>query len=261
MVYFEQAGVWFSLTITGVFQLKFEPIRPISLVDMIVHRLEEMMLQGELSPGERLPPERDLARSMQVSRTSLRQALAILKNRGLIHVRAGSGSYTQAEPGALVITDLAGELGSFKERVLNPMEVRRLLEPQIARLAGERATSEDVEIMALLIAAQERQAAAGKIFIEEDIAFHQQIVISINNQILLRIMDDVQLRLRDSREISLSSPAGAQASLEGHKRIYDAIRNHQPDAAYEAMANHIETVANLILANLTHERRSAPSHD
>ncbi len=245
----------------GAFQLKFEPIRPISLVDIIVHRLEEMMLQGDLTPGERLPPERDLARLMEVSRTSVRQALAILKERGLIHVRAGSGSYAQAERGALVITELAGELGSFKERVLNPMEVRRLLEPQIAQLAAERATPADVEAMALLIAAQERQFAAGETFVEEDIAFHQRIAVSTNNQILLRIVDDVQLRLRDSREISLSTAAGARESLEGHKQIYDAVKNHQPDVAYEAMAHHIETVAKLILANLTHVDNDSTSPD
>jgi GntR family transcriptional repressor for pyruvate dehydrogenase complex len=231
--------------------LKFEPIRPISLVDMIVHRLEEMMLQGELTPGERLPPERDLARLMEVSRTSVRQALAILKERKLIHVRPGAGTFAKTEGGTLVITELAGELGSFKERVLNPMEVRRLIEPQIARLAAERATSGDVDAMALLIAAQEKRIAAGETFVEEDIAFHQRIAISTSNQLLVRLVDDVQLRLRDSREISLSSPAGSRSSLEGHKKIYDAISHHRSDAAYEAMAHHIETVANLILTSLT----------
>lgn len=241
--------------------MNFEPIRSISLVDMIVRRLEEMMIQGDLPPGARLPPERDLARLMEVSRTSVRQALAVLKERGLIHVRAGSGSYAKTERGALVITELAGELGSFKERVLNPMEVRRLLEPQIAQLAAERSTPADIEAMALLITAQERQSAAGETFVEEDIAFHQRIAASTNNQILLRIVDDVQLRLRDSREISLSSPAGARVSLEGHKHIYDAIRNHHPDQAYDAMARHIETVTNLILATLTNAVTVSASRD
>lgn len=230
--------------------MKFEPIRPISVVDLIVHRIEEMMLQGALLPGQRLPPERDLASLMEVSRTSVRQSLAVLKERGLISVRAGSGSYTKVT-GDLVITDLAGTLSSFKERVLEPMEIRQLLEPQTARLAAERSSDEDIQVMASLLEDQRQRFTEGHSFVEEDVAFHRQIAMSANNKILLQIIDNVQLMIRDSREVSLATPEGARISLKGHTKIHDAIRNRQPDQAYEAMAEHLESVSNLILARLT----------
>lgn len=236
--------------------MHFEPIRPISVVDLVVHRLEEMMLQGALRPGERLLPERDLAQAMAVSRTSIRQALAVLKDRGLISVRAGAGSYAQ-NTHDMVITDLAGSLGSFKERVLEPMEVRQLLEPQTARLAAERASDKDIADIESLLASQRVLHDCGKTFVEEDIAFHRLIATSANNKILLQVIDNVQLMLRDSRELSLATPAGARASLKGHNQIYEAIRNRQPDRAFEAMAVHIETVSNLILARLTQEPAKA----
>lgn len=229
--------------------MKFEPIRPVSVVELIVHRLEEMMLQSALKPGERLPPERDLAQLMGVSRTSVRQALAILKERGLIKVRAGSGSYAQSTRD-LVITELAGALGSFKERVLEPMEARQLLEPQTARLAAERASNDDVMELESLLTAQKSRFDKGLTFVEEDILFHRQIAASSNNRILLKVIDDAQMMLRDSREISLATPDGARISLKGHSQIYEAIKNRHPDAAYEAMAAHIETISNLILARL-----------
>ena len=226
--------------------MHFEPIRPVSLVDLIVHRLEEMMLQGALTPGERLPPERDLAASLAVSRTSVRQALAVLKERGLISVRAGAGS-------SVIITDLAGSLGSFKERVLEPMEVRQLLEPQTARLAAERASSIDLDEMERLLVAQEARYQCGLTFVEEDILFHRQIATSANNRILLQVIDNVQMMLRDSREISLATNEGSRISLKGHTQIYAAIQNRRPDEAYEAMAVHIESVGNLILARLSQD--------
>lgn len=231
--------------------MNFEPIQPISVVDLIIHRLEEMMLQGALRPGQRLPPERDLAQLMAVSRTSVRQALAILKERGLISVRAGSGSYAQSSRD-LVITDLAGSLSTFKERVLEPMEVRQLLEPQTARLAAERASAEDLRLLSTLLEEQNTRFQAGQTFVEEDIAFHRQIAQSANNRILLQVIDNAQLMLRDSREISMATPEGARISLKGHSQIYDAIRARKPDIAYEAMADHIETVSNLILARLAY---------
>lgn len=233
--------------------MNFEPIRPISVVDLIVHRLEEMMLQGALRPGERLPPERDLAQLMAVSRTSVRQALAILKDRGLISVRAGSGSYAQS---SLVITDLAGSLATFKERVLEPLEVRQLLEPQTARLAAERAADQDIHLLSKLLDEQKNRFQAGRTFVEEDIAFHRQIAQSANNKILLQVIDNVQLMLRDSRELSLATPDGARISLKGHTQIYEAICTRQPDLAYESMSKHIETVGNLILARLTKDQSS-----
>lgn len=235
--------------------MNFEPIRPVSLVDLIVHRLEEMMRQGALKPGERLPPERDLARNLEVSRTSIRQALAVMKERGLINVRAGAGSYAQAERGDLIITDLAGALGSFKERVLDPMEVRQLLEPQTARLAAERASATDIHDLESILINQRSLFQEGQPFVEEDIAFHRRIAISSSNHILLQMVDNVQLILRDSREISLATPEGAKISLQGHIQIYEAIQSHHADAAYEAMALHIEVVRNLILTHLTHDAK------
>lgn len=227
-------------------KLKFEPLHPISLVDLIVHHIEELMLKGELTPGERLPPERDLAALLQVSRTSVRQAMAILKARGLVSIRAGSGAYAQAESTSLLVTPLAQSLSSLKERVLEPMEVRQLLEPQIARLAAERAVDEDIHSLEALLDAQKACMAEGRSFVDEDIAFHRQIAASTYNGVLIKLVDNSLLMLRDSREISLSTMNGAQTSWKGHVAVLKAIKNHDLNRAYESMDQHITAVSNLI---------------
>lgn len=230
--------------------MKFEPIHPISLVDLIVHRLEEMMLTGELPPGTRLPAERELAKNLQVSRTSVRQAMAILKARGLISIRAGSGSFASDRTGETLVTSLAGTLSSFKERVLEPMEVRQLIEPQVARLAAERATEENVQALEDIAATQRVLMDADQSFVEEDIEFHRQIAVTANNSVILRLIDDSQLMLRDSREISLSTKEGAIVSWSGHMAILHAIKDRDSNRAYETMAEHIAMVSNLIRSHL-----------
>ena len=233
--------------------MNFEPIRPISLVELIVHRFEELMLNGDLSPETRLPAERELAQRLQVSRTSLRQAMAILKARGLISIRAGSGSFANGGPDEVLVTPLAGTLSSFKERILEPMEVRQLLEPQVARLAAERATEENVWILERIAAAQKALMNNERSFVAEDIAFHRHIAVMANNGVLLRLIDDSQLMLRDSREISLSTKKGAQVSWKGHLAVLQAIKNRDSNRAYEAMAAHITMVSNLIRSHMTED--------
>lgn len=226
--------------------MKFEPLRPISLVDLIVHRIEEMMLRGELTPGERLPPERDLATMLKVSRTSVRQAMAILKERGLVSTRAGSGTYAQIEVSELLVTSMAQSLAHLKQRVLEPMEVRQLLEPQIARLAAERASDEDIRALDALAALQKSYMDEGRSFVDEDIAFHRQIATCAHNDVLIRLVDSSLLMLRDSREISLSTKSGAEISWKGHVEVLTAIKTHDSNRAYESMDHHINTVSNLI---------------
>ncbi len=204
------------------------------------------MLTGALPPDTRLPPERELAKKLQVSRTSLRQAMVILKARGLISIRAGSGAYAKETSEEALVTQLAGNLASFKERVLEPMEVRQLIEPHVARLAAERVTEENLHILEQIAASQKELMDADQSFVDEDIRFHRQIAVTASNRVMLRMIDDSQLMLRDSREISLSTKNGARVSWNGHMAILHAIKEHDSNRAYEAMAEHIAMVSNLI---------------
>ncbi|MBX5465100.1 MAG: FadR family transcriptional regulator [Clostridia bacterium] len=215
---------------------------------MIVHQIEEMMLTAELRPGDRLPPERELAQSFGVSRVTIRQAITVLKSKGLLEVRAGEGTYATERSHHLVVAALAAELGSLRDQVVEPIEVRKLLEPQIARLAAERATEEDVEELERIIAAQQVKFEAGEAFVDEDTAFHRRIATAARNRMLLSVVDSTWEMLRTSRALSLSTTEGARLSLAGHREIHEAIRAHRPDEAQLAMARHIDTVSALILS-------------
>lgn len=223
--------------------------------EQIVHKIEEMLLSRELKVGDRLPSERDLARKFNVSRNAVRQALAILKEKELIEIRIGDGTYAKSTPEIPVVSSLADLLNVRRKEIIDPIEVRQLLEPQIASLAAERATDQDVEELENIVIKQQSQLKTrGFLTPEEDEEFHCKIAILSGNSILPKILTSTFIHVDESRLISLSNKRSPRLSLDDHQKIVNAIRMRDSEGAYEAMYNHLENIRKFIISKYVEQK-------
>ncbi len=233
--------------------MNFQPLRRSSLYLEIVEQIEDLIMGERLQPGERLPTERKLAEMFDVSRTTVRQALAALEAKGLIHSQIGSGTYTRERSTEFAVARLAHMLDRERLRLAEAFEARRILEPAVAQLAAERATDEDLEEIASELARME--AAVGAEVTEHDSSFHLAIGRAAKNRIVRTVLDALTEATRASRGWALSDPADRKASLADHHRIYEAIASRNGNAAASAMAQHINNVSQLAANRM--DKRSA----
>jgi GntR family transcriptional regulator, transcriptional repressor for pyruvate dehydrogenase complex len=183
-----------------------------------------------------------------VSRVSIRQALTVLETMGLIERRVGEGTYSTQRRTGFAVTPLVNRLTSQKYLVLEPLEVRRMIEPQIARLAAERASKEDQEEMEHWLRKQEEKISRGELITIEDNKFHYAIAAATKNKVTVLLVEALNDMFWESREQSISASAGSLKSYEGHVRVYDAIRARDGERAYQAMLEHLQEVEKLILS-------------
>jgi GntR family transcriptional repressor for pyruvate dehydrogenase complex len=220
----------------------FTVIKRRSLYQDIVGQVQEMIRDGVLKPGDRLPPERDLAERLQVSRSSLREAMRALELQGLLVSRPGAGTYVSAESLNTLVSIIASSHGETRDVKADIFEVRHLLEPQIAGLAADRATGDDIERMVGALEEQEQQLAGGGTGVEGDTAFHFALAQATHNWALVRVITTISDVLRQSRDQSLQTPGRPQRSLASHRQILETIRRRDSAGAEAAMRYHIAEV-------------------
>ncbi|ADW18068.1 GntR domain protein [Desulfobulbus propionicus DSM 2032] len=213
----------------------------------IIDRIESMIADGELAPGDRLPPERKLAESLGVSRGSLRQAFHILAERGIIESRQGDGTYLLAPLGggcsAEAILDAIGEQSGFVHDII---EFRQMIEPLIAALAARRITPEALGRLKIVACDQQRAVIAGREEDSLDAEFHRLLAAGTGNQVVIQVMTTIQSILNESRSTWLQTSARRHASVEGHLRIIDALEAGDAEAAGAAMHDHLAEIERAI---------------
>jgi GntR family transcriptional regulator, transcriptional repressor for pyruvate dehydrogenase complex len=213
----------------------------------IIERIREMIRNGELAPGDRLPPERKLAESFGVSRNSLRQAFQALAERRILESRQGDGTYLLASldstfPGDAIV-DAISEQSGFLHDII---EFRRIMEPQIAALAAQRIMPESIDRLKILVCDQQRALLAGREDDTFDVQFHQLLAESAGNRVIGQVMVIIQSIVDESRSVWLQSSDRRHASVEGHLRIIDALEARDSDSACAAMKSHIAEIENHI---------------
>lgn len=219
------------------------PARRTSVTEDAITRIRQMILIGELAPGERLPPEADLAANLGLSRASLREAVRALTFLGVIDTRQGDGSYiTGLGPelllGALgLAVDLQGE-----EHMPNLVAVRRILEPAATALAAIKATDEELAAIRSFIP-PELTAEQASAHIEMDSAFHHAIAQASGNPLLAVLLDGLAaptVRMRVWRGMTL--PGVLDRTLHEHQAILDALEARDPELAHAAATVHVAGV-------------------
>jgi len=221
--------------------VQIRPVTRARVHQQVVGQLQELMLDGTLNPGDRLPPERELAQRFGVSRVAIRQALSVLQAIGLIESRIGDGTFARRSA-ELTVTAFAmvrpGPQGSIGEQ----LELRRVIEPQVAELAAQRANPSDVAELRRCLAAQEEKHVAGLSFVDEDSALHLAIARTTKNHLLVRMIEGIHELLRESRQSSLLTPEGRARSIAGHRSVIEAIEQQDSLRAKEAMLLHVSDV-------------------
>jgi GntR family transcriptional regulator, transcriptional repressor for pyruvate dehydrogenase complex len=144
-----------------------------------------------------------------------------------------------------IVRPLAEALVSSKDLTADLFDMRKMLEPPLARAAALRATAEDLAALREILVRQAERTRAGEIAIAEDTAFHYRIATAAKNQVVLRLMDVIMDLLRESRTRSLQVRGRPARSLAGHRRILAAIQGRDPGAAADAMRVHIEEIESL----------------
>ena len=207
----------------------------------VVERLREMIHTGQLSPGDRLPPERDLAGLLGVSRPTLRAGIRSLATVGILQSKQGAGTFVAS-------ADESPTLDGSPLRMLSALhgftsdemfEARLALEMSIAGLAAERATSEQMTLMAEEITGMYASLSDPEQYLVHDMQFHQTIAAASNNRILTSLMNMVATILFDSRSKTVKRARDLKESAEQHHNIYRAMREHDPEAARWAMHDHL----------------------
>ncbi|WP_026122466.1 FadR/GntR family transcriptional regulator [Nocardiopsis halotolerans] len=217
------------------------PARP-RLYEQLVERLVEHMREAGLGVGDRLPPERELAAALEVSRASLSQALVALEVQGIIEVRHGDGAIirqTVSEQGVLAL------LRDRENRRAEIIEARQALEVKLTELAAARRTPQDLDAIDSALELMRQEVENGDRGVTGDEHFHAAITAAARSRLLARMMNEIAPMIRETRLESLSQPERPRASLDSHERIASAIRAGDPRAAADAMRDHLLLVSDV----------------
>ncbi len=227
----------------------FEAIRKNKVYEAVARQIETLILE-KLKPGDKLPPERELAEMFSVSRSSIRDAIRSLELSGLVEPKQGIGTVVCEVTAESLLNPLVNALKRKQELVTELLEVRKMIEPPLAARAASHASEEEIREMEDILRRQAEKMAREEMTIEEDSEFHYTIAMASGNSVVLKVLDLLMDLLRETRERSLQLPGRAQRSLAGHRQILAAIKKGDGQAADAAMRRHIEDVEHIVLNKL-----------
>jgi GntR family transcriptional repressor for pyruvate dehydrogenase complex len=220
----------------------------------VARRLLDYFTSDAIEPGDRLPPERQLAASMSVGRSAIREALAALELLGVVTVRPGSGTYLRGRASELLPQTLSWGMliGAPKTREL--IDVRHGLEVQAARRAAEAISADALEVLSGHLADMESNQANFDRFVAADMKFHQAIAVAADNSLLDDMLQSIRSLIRVWVERALNDTAHAQLTCNEHRAILTALSTRDPDQAAAAMSAHMDSAAARLLPTLKEYR-------
>ncbi len=216
----------------------FRTVGKLRLSDDIARQIENAIREGRMVPGQTLPSERDLANTFNVSRPIIREALRILEIKGFVSIQQGCGTLIK-NPEMDILNQPVSEWLEKNRQLLNEFyEARLVIEPACTALASQRATERELRVLQENMEESERIAGSGKnlaILVGLDIDFHSEIARMSANPFLIKMLSTLIVPETDVRKVVLRLPNHISVALEGHRRIYEAIKAGDPQAARQAM--------------------------
>ena len=228
------------------------PLRRDRLYEQVALRIQNMIAAESLRPGDRLPSERDLAGRLNVSRSVIREATRVLSVRGLVNVRSGSGTYIQE----LKISDASAPIGLFLKLKQSPngidslCEVRCTLEVEIAGLAAERATEQDIAAMRASIDSMVAHVENAEQFTSDDLSFHMALAAATHNDLYSVLLQPIADLLLEFRVIAYGydEQSTVENGLIYHRKLLSLIEARDAAGAREAMRKHLDQAERLLRA-------------
>jgi GntR family transcriptional repressor for pyruvate dehydrogenase complex len=207
--------------------------------DVVVSHVRNLIMRGEVRPGQRLPPERELVRQTGVSRTSVRAGLQSLAAKGVLVTRHGAGTFVANGPPVLDSEPLGflAALHGFSRREM--FEARRTLEVGVAGLSAERATGEQLAAISEEVTGMFASLGDAQEFLVHDIRFHRAVAAASGNPILASIVEMVSAIFYEQRRQTANEARDRRPAATMHRRIYQAIREHDRAAAERVMHDHL----------------------
>jgi GntR family transcriptional repressor for pyruvate dehydrogenase complex len=220
------------------------PLQRPRLYEQVVGQIQAWIAENGLDVGDRLPPERELASRLGVSRATVSQALVAMEVVGMVSVRHGDGVVLVEPAGSAKVVNA---LRRHAQQLPEIIEAREALETKLAALAAGRRTESDLAAMDEALAFMERDIASGGRGVEADERFHAAVTAAGHSPLLARLMAEISDLIRETRISSLSQPDRPVNSLRGHRKIADAIRAGDAEAAALAMQEHVAMVSDVAL--------------
>lgn len=226
----------------------FSRIEHSRTADEVVQQIENLILEGVLRTGDRLPGERELARQFDVSRPILRDALKVLEGRGLLTTRPGGGTHVADIIGQLFTPPVTDLISTHRKAVTDYLEYRREVEAIAAEYAARRATPDDLALLDQIMARMDEAHRTGDFEDEAeiDVEFHHAICECAHNIILLHTLRACYRLLSEgvfqNRLLVFGVPGARETLLQQHRAIHAAIKAGDPAAARQAAMDHITYV-------------------
>jgi len=221
----------------------YEPIQTERLYKQIVDQIERRIAAGDLKLGDQLPAEPELAQQFGVSRTAVREAVKALCEKGLLEIRPGRGTFVINERPDVIRHSLSLLMSlDPTEGSRSLVEVREILEPEIAALAATRITEEHIATMREAVAMMDTALDNVDVFVEADLDFHLALAEASQNLIIPALIDTIIDLLREQRRQTGLVNGGLKRGQYHHKKILEAVIRRDPEAARIAMQRHLEQV-------------------
>jgi GntR family transcriptional repressor for pyruvate dehydrogenase complex len=232
----------------------------VGVTDAAIEKIKEMIISGELRPGERLPKEADLARRLGLSRSSLREAVRALTLVRILDVRQGDGTYVSSLESDVLLEAVSFVVDVHQDRsVLHLLEARRVLEAATAALAAQFITDAELAELDRLLAEMSGCVDVEEL-VEHDLAFHRAIALASRNPVLASLLDSLAGRTTRARVWRGITQGGALPQTHAeHRAIFDALERHRPDLARAMATVHIAGVEAWLELALEGEAAAPPA--
>lgn len=223
-----------------------------SVYEKIVQEIRNSIFKGDLKPGDRLPSERTLAEQLNVSRTSVREAIKLLSAENLVEVRHGHGTFIASRNPEELIENFSKHVFIPPSTLRDLFEIRLVLETQAVKWAIERCPKEQLEKLFAIVEQTEQQILADPglnyaVLSEQDNLFHQELTKAAGNEVMVRIMNGLLDLLCEVRLRAVQVDNRPLKSLKEHKDIALALLNKDQQKATTAIIHHLQNVATDIL--------------
>jgi GntR family transcriptional regulator, transcriptional repressor for pyruvate dehydrogenase complex len=223
--------------------MQSKPPRKVTAAELVVAKVRGLIERGEARSGDRLPPERDMAHQLGVSRPSVRSGLKSLAAMGVVQIRQGAGTFITGGPPVLASEPLRflAALHGFTRTQM--FEARLVLEVAVAGLAAERAAPDTLVVISDETTGMFASLDQPEEFLDHDIRFHEAVAAAAGNPILASVVEMVSKMFYELRHNRIRGARDLKVAAEEHRVIYQAIRAGDPERARTAMGDHLRRAA------------------
>jgi len=224
----------------------YTPIKAKRISEEIVEQIKTLIFKGNLKPGEALPPERTLAKALNVSRVSLREALNTLQGMGLLEIQQGNRTCVRPITTRSIHDPLVSFTKSSPSNILKIFEIRKYLEVGSVALAAERATGEEIEMIEKILEEMGEDLRRNRLGAKADLEFHAALAQATHNQAYAHILNTIHDLLQEELRIAwggvFRKKEKRKKLFQQHKNILEAVKQHDPKRGLDEALAHLEFV-------------------